>query len=189
MAGMNSIEERWLPIPGYEGRYDVSDLGRVRSWNNAGGRMAEPRIKKQTLSPGMPYRVVGLSNGHGVSRIIPIHRLVMLAFVGPLPKTFPRSETRHLNGDKLDNRLVNLRYGTAIENRLDSVRHGTNYHASATHCKRGHPFDEANTYHYTNASGNPSRRCRTCVTWQARQAYKDRHFSRQPSDTLQPDEA
>jgi hypothetical protein len=51
-----------------------------------------------------------------------VHRLVTAAFLGPLPDDM---ETRHLNGDWLDNRLVNLIYGTSLENSADAVQHGT----------------------------------------------------------------
>jgi DNA-binding transcriptional regulator YiaG len=49
-----------------------------------------------------------------------VHRLVMLAFVGPCPAGH---EVRHINGDPSDNRLVNLRYGTRSENQKDRARH------------------------------------------------------------------
>jgi len=184
---MDSTEERWLPIPGYEGRYDVSDLGRVRSLRSNHGPLSIPTAKHPTLTPSFPYLVVALSV-KGRARIWPVHRLVLLAFVGSLPDTKPRMETRHLNGNKLDNRLANLAYGSAVDNKLDAVRHGDNRHAAATHCKRGHPFDEANTYRYTNVSGNPSRKCRACATWLNREWYrrvkgKGRHLRRAPVDT------
>ena len=51
-----------------------------------------------------------------------IHRLVLETYVGPCPKGM---ECRHLNGDKQDNRLDNLCWGTRSENQKDAVRHGT----------------------------------------------------------------
>jgi hypothetical protein len=58
--------------------------------------------------------------GRGNSQCV--HKLVLLAFVGPNP---PKYECLHANGDPADNRLVNLRWGTRSENIQDAVRHGT----------------------------------------------------------------
>lgn len=55
-------------------------------------------------------------------------------------------ETRHLNGDRSDCRLTNLRYGTHSENQYDQVQHGTHAEANRTHCSRGHALGGANVY-------------------------------------------
>lgn len=86
-----------------------------------------------------------------------VHRLVMLAFVGD-----SKQEVRHLDGDPGNNRLSNLAYGTSSVNQHDSVAHGTHRSARVTHCKWGHPYDEVNTYRYTNAKGQEARDCRIC---------------------------
>lgn len=57
-----------------------------------------------------------------------IHRLLLLAFVGPKPDGLV---TRHLNGNPLDNRLENLCYGTYAENRADAKSHGTERRGSS----------------------------------------------------------
>ena len=59
-------------------------------------------------------------NGVQVTR--PVHRLVLEAFVGPRPRNM---QCRHLNGDPMDNRLANLKWGTIQENTEDKRRHGT----------------------------------------------------------------
>jgi hypothetical protein len=107
------MDERWLPIPGYEGLYEVSDMGRVRSFRRgAGGRM---------LRPGrMPAGHMSVALGRGNSQCV--HKLVLLAFVGPAPD---RHECRHLNGVPADNRLENLKWGTRGENIRDAIAHGT----------------------------------------------------------------
>lgn len=113
--------ERWLPVPGYEGFYEVSDLGRVRSLPHEtasglrGGRMLKPFRDKDG------YLRVGINiNGAKLQR--PIHQLVLLAFVGSMP---PGQQTRHGPGGKLDNRLTNLCYGTSAQNKADQDRDGT----------------------------------------------------------------
>lgn len=140
----------WLPIPGYEGRYEVSDQGEVRSlprYRSRGG-ILRPH-------PSLPggYPSVNLRKD-GAGKTMRVHALVMLAFVGPRPEG---QVTRHLNGNPLDNRLENLTYGTPTENNLDTVRHGGNANARKTHCPQGHPYTPENTAWY-----GTYRYCRTC---------------------------
>jgi hypothetical protein len=109
-------EERWLPIPGYEGLYEVSDLGRVRSKK----RSSEWRlINPKTTSKG--YKVIGLYT-NGNREVVQIHRLVLSAFVGPRPKGCFGC---HNNGIASDNKLPNLRWDTQAGNMSDKAKHGT----------------------------------------------------------------
>jgi hypothetical protein len=113
--------EQWKDVPGYEGRYQVSDLGRVRSLDHR-VRLVCHGVETTRLSPGRllkPGRSrsghVSVAIGKGNSRLV--HQLVLEAFVGPRPKG---AESLHLNHDPKDNRLSNLRYGTRSENlRMD----------------------------------------------------------------------
>jgi hypothetical protein len=142
-------EEHWLPIAGYEGLYEVSNLGRVRSTRRRGttGRVL-------AIHPnGEGYAVAPLWRNNRVARPN-VHRIVMAAFAGPCPDGLV---VRHLNGNRMDPRLVNLTYGTAQENALDRVRHATDVNARKTHCKRGHQFSAENLY---ESSGR--RYCRAC---------------------------
>lgn len=96
--------EIFKPIPGYEGIYEVSNLGRLKSqkWG-----------KERILSPGVNgngYSMADLRKD-GVRKCIDVHRLVMLAFVGESDL-----QVNHINGIKTDNRLKNLEYCTASEN-------------------------------------------------------------------------
>ena len=106
--------------------YEVSDSGMVRSWIRAvrGCKRAdEPRILRQVTNPG-GYVKVNLSCETAAGRCIrprTVHSLVLEAFVGPRPAG---AVVRHLDGDKLNNRLENLRYGTSAENAEDTIRHG-----------------------------------------------------------------
>ncbi len=104
------MSETWKDIPGFDGAYSVSDLGRVRSNSRIdfGGRNWKGRILKDANSGG--YRTVALRyNGKYVTCCI--HRLVMLAFVGPSDLW-----VNHKNGDKSKNNLDNLEYCTPKEN-------------------------------------------------------------------------
>ncbi|MEV0646080.1 NUMOD4 motif-containing HNH endonuclease [Phytomonospora sp. NPDC050363] len=144
--------ERWLPLPGYEETYKVSTHGRV--WSR-------PRRHTQggvlTVRTGMRgYTLVSLVQ-EGRQKTREVHRLVAAAFLGPRPEGM---EVRHLDGDKQNPHVSNLAYGTPSENARDKRRHGTDYNVAKTHCRNGHPYDEANTYRV--ASKPNTRICRTC---------------------------
>lgn len=157
------MTEQWKPVAGFDG-YEVSDLGRVRSWKMY---HHDPGPRFLTPSPtDSGHLRVGLTNGSEDPRTRMVHRLVLNAFVGSRPKGLV---TRHMNGDKTDNRLANLQYGTYSENQLDSVKHGTHLSARRTECVNGHPFDESNTH--TRVNGN--RACRECARL-ATQRYRSR---------------
>ncbi len=155
---MTSVLERWRDIPGWEGYYRVSDLGCVESVERIvpnGDKMMTVRQRfLRPLPNNNGYEQVQLYGDGKRSRQL-VSRLVLLAFVGPCPEGM---EVCHNDGDKRRNHLQNLRYGTSSENKLDMARHGTHHNTIKTHCKRGHPFDEANTY--VNPRGN--RDCREC---------------------------
>ena len=137
--------ERWAALPS-NARYEVSDWGRIRN-------AATGAVKRCPIGVRGGYPMAQLWTGErNLSR--PIHALVMESFEGPRPSG---AEIRHLNGNPLDNRLSNLRYGTKSENMLDAVRHGTHPQASKVLCKRGHPLSAENVY----VNGG-RRQCRTC---------------------------
>jgi len=114
-----SAEEIWVPLPGMEGRYEVSDQGRVRSVARsivrANGRRQDFRVRvlKQAIDSS-GYRMVGLVAEQG-GRPIPrqVHRLVLRAFAGEPPEG---QVACHGPGGKLDNRLSNLYWGTRSRN-------------------------------------------------------------------------
>jgi NUMOD4 motif/HNH endonuclease len=143
-------DERWEAVPGYEGRYEVSDRGRVRSIPQV---KSLGRILRQHRRTGGYYGVSLYSEGR--ARVVCVHRLVMEAFVGPQPKGW---HTRHLDGDQTNNRLSNLAYGTALDNADDVRRHGTHWQTRKTQCPRGHSYSDPA---HLQTSGS-ERRCRTC---------------------------
>jgi len=158
--------ERWLPIPGYEGLYDVSDLGRVRSWYPWRELPVPHFLRPIADSGGYLYVNLYLNKRHATKKI---HRLVALAFLGPRPAGM---QVRHLNGNSGSAALTNLAYGTPVENMQDMVLHGTNLNAAKTHCPADHAYTEANTY--TDLQGG--RHCRQCHrirTINARRAQSD----------------
>lgn len=116
--------EQWKDIPGYEGRYQASTLGRIRSIDHPvkcahnGVRMIRGRV----LSPGRYCKSGHLSVvlGHG-SNGVPVHQLVARTFLGPQPIG---TEVLHEDGNPRNNTPENLRYGTRAENILDVFRQG-----------------------------------------------------------------
>ena len=147
--------EIWKPVPGYEGLYEFSSLGRARSLTRTlpDGRRVRGRILKLSTDEN-GYLGVNLWR-HNKYKRVPLHKLVALHFLGPRP---PGMQVRHLDGNPANAALSNLAYGTNGENQLDSVRHGTHHMARVTECPQRHPYDEVNTY--ITPSG--SRACRTC---------------------------
>jgi hypothetical protein len=118
--------ETWRSVPGYEGFYEVSSMGRVRSLprkvkDSMGrvfpfpGRDLKAHVVKRTGRP----QVLLAMNGSVATFLV--HRLVMLAFVGPKPEGL---ETCHNDGDPANNCLSNLRYDTPSSNQMDRYKHG-----------------------------------------------------------------
>jgi NUMOD4 motif/HNH endonuclease len=115
MAKPPAPPEVWLPVLGYEGYYEVSNLGRVhRVGVNSGDGFLKP-------STTHGYLHVSLSRD-GDIRTHRVHVMVLSAFCGPAP--FPGAQAAHNDGDQANCRLTNLRWATGIENQADVERHG-----------------------------------------------------------------
>jgi hypothetical protein len=106
------LKEIWKDIPEYEGMYQISNLGRVKSLKSGKDKILKPR------EYGRGYMSVSLCK-EGESKNFKIHRLVMLAFVGESDL-----QVNHKNGIKADNRLENLEYCTASENTIHAYKNG-----------------------------------------------------------------
>ena len=160
--GDDRIDRRvWKPIPGWEGLYEVSDHGDVRSvdrYDNAGRRLSG-KLLSQGLRPDGKRNVALCRDGRCKSHLV--HRLVIIAFVGPAPDG---TECCHRDDDGSNNQLVNLYWGSRSDNLHDSVRNRRHYQASLTHCKHGHEFTPANTARTRRGH----RQCRACRVRQSR---------------------
>lgn len=111
--------ENWKPIAGFEGLFEVSDQGRVRSVDkyDRRGHLHKSRILRQQKSK-TGYQLVTLTvNGKGNTKSV--HRLVADAF---LPNQDNKPEVNHLDGDKSNNCVSNLEWVTKSENGLHSFR-------------------------------------------------------------------
>lgn len=115
----NSTE--WKAIPGWEGRYEVSNAGEIRTLINTRGNLLDVAVLKKQTKNNAGYACVSLSSD-GVSRMFNVHSLVMLAFVGTRPDGM---EVRHLDGNRLNPHKDNLVYGYPEDNAIDRKHHGT----------------------------------------------------------------
>lgn len=119
--------EVWKFIPGFVGYYKVSNLGRILSVERlieSGGKKAhirkiKERILKPSLSNGYCSHVLWVDHKQTTVRA---HSAVASAFIGDRPCGM---YVCHINGDRRDNRLENLYYGTPQQNCDDARRHGT----------------------------------------------------------------
>ena len=113
----NTEKDELREIPGFPG-YFASSRGRI--FSSRTGRMVELKAR---LHKGYLHVFAKTGIGRHTKKKMPVHRLVLLAFKGYPPSA--EHESRHLNGDALDNRESNLAWGTAKENAADQERHGT----------------------------------------------------------------
>lgn len=104
--------EVWLPVLGYEGHYQVSNMGNVKG------------KRKELLSPVVAakgYPTVSLSK-NGVVKNHKVHVLVLKSFCGDRP--FDGAQAAHNDGNAMNAKLSNLRWASAKENQSDIDRHG-----------------------------------------------------------------
>lgn len=107
--------EIWKDIVGYEGLYQVSNIGRVRSLprNSTKGKILKPRLQHD-------YYTVHLSkNGKTINKLI--HRAVAESF---LTNNYNLPEVNHIDGDKLNNRLDNLEWCSTSYNAIHAFKLG-----------------------------------------------------------------
>lgn len=179
--------EAWRPVVGYDGIYEVSSLGRVRSLPriSASGNRLQGRMLKRVPTP-KGYEIVTLTK-NGCQKVRSVHTLVLEAFVGPRPSGHVAC---HYDDVPTNNRVDNLRWGTYEDNAADRRRNlgvylpqGTSPSSAArderrrqeqavsTHCKNGHAFTEGNTY----VSPAGYRQCRTCKREGVARHYRANH--------------
>lgn len=157
------MTEQWRDVLGYEGCYQVSDQGQVRSldrWTRCGQyghgqKLQKGRVLIPTVSKKDGRRRVTLSVNQQ-KKLRQIAPMVLEAFVGPRPA--PDMDGCHGDGDPANDALSNLRWDTKQANYADSIRHGTNFRANQTHCKRGHELVAPNL-----AVGQRGRSCHACL--------------------------
>ena len=152
------MEEKWLPVVGFENFYQISDQGRVYSVRS--DKIMRPSVSNSGSYPMYNFCVKKKQTGKLA------HRLVLEAFDCSCP---PGQEARHLDGDSGNPALYDiegkkrLAWGTSSDNKYDEVRHGTHPQASRDHCDNGHEFTEKNTRIQFHPDGTfKQRACKEC---------------------------
>lgn len=120
------MQEVWRPVSGYEGRYEVSINGDVRSLErqkkNRGGTQRIPLRDMKQRYNHKGYKVVHLSKD-GTNAWVLVHRIVALAFV---PNPHGKPQVNHIDGNKTNNSASNLEWVTNSENMRHAVANGLN---------------------------------------------------------------
>lgn len=109
MENLNYENEIWKDIPEYEGLYQASNLGRVKSLKRPRG--LKEKILKPLITRNGYYQVA--LNKNSIAKFYKVHRLVWLVFNGQIPENM---QVNHINEIKTDNRLSNLNLMTPKEN-------------------------------------------------------------------------
>ena len=125
-TAMQNMEDIWHPVAGWEGLYEITPKGDVRSLARIvpSARRSCFTIKSKILKrwiSAQGYACVSLSRG-GKTESVTVHSLVAATFIDPRPHGM---EVCHNNGVRSDPSVGNLRYGTRAENLRDKVAHGT----------------------------------------------------------------
>lgn len=131
---LTMIEEIWRDVKDYEGKYEVSNYGRVRSLN-----YGKERVLQQCKN-SCGYLMVPLCKD-GKQKLCTVHRLVAEAFI-PNPYNLP--QVNHINEDKQSNIVTNLEWCNAAYN----TNYGTRTERS-TKANRNHPAKSKPVYQYT----------------------------------------
>ena len=165
-----SSDEEWRPVLGYEGIYEASSRGRIRSID----RIFPTKVGTLTKRKGRILAIRHTPGGHAEVKLSKncnpktrlVHQLVCESFYGPRPKGM---EVRHLNDIPSDNRVQNLRWGTRSENGRDRVRNGIEWQSNKAECPRGHPLKGGNLCPWQLEKGR--RECLACARASSRVNY------------------
>lgn len=118
---MDATPEEWREIPGFDGYYEVSNLGQVRSWRNGKwGRASEPALMNPSPMNTGYLRVTLRHDGKDHYRLV--HHLVLEAFHGPQPEG---CQGAHLDGNRENAKASNLVWASPRENSTHKLAHGT----------------------------------------------------------------
>lgn len=117
----HNTQEIWKPVRRFP-RYEVSSLGRVRSWgNHQGGLRSEPRLLTPTLGRSPKYYSISFYDRHtGRMKTESVHRVVLETFFGEAPRGY---QAGHLDGNSHNNTLSNLAWVTPKENAKHRYAH------------------------------------------------------------------
>lgn len=155
------MQENWKEIPGWEGYYEVSDTGKIRSRD----RVIKSVTGQSYVVKGQPMKLHLSDGGYlwtygskfGVQKRIWVHRAVLEAFKEKRPNGMV---AMHIDNNPLNNRLENLMWGTQKMNICQSVRDGRQANVRKKKCLRGHEFHDWNLVAFALRKGK--RSCLAC---------------------------
>jgi len=119
-GGCFVMKEIWKAILGWEGRYEVSNFGRIKGFRNGKNFLNKPRIIKPYLTK-KKYKMITFSKNNK-NKYMFVSRLVLTAFVG---KCLPGLQASHLDGNKTNNHIDNLIWESSKANNARRILHGT----------------------------------------------------------------
>jgi hypothetical protein len=167
VTGRPELGQAWEQIPGWESYYDISDHGLVWSvrrcvtYKDGHTRIVPGGLRATPLASG--YKSVYLHRNGTISGKQLVHALVLQAFVGPRPVGM---QACHMDGNRLNNFVGNLRWDTVSNNALDQVAHGRHRHKRRTHCPLDHALVGPNLVAGEVKRGR--RGCRSCACGRSR---------------------
>lgn len=139
--------EIWKPIEGFEGHYEVSNTGKIKSLERqritkgGGVTIVHERLLKQKISKFGYCEVSLLKNAK--HKTFKVHRLVAFAFI-PNPENKP--EINHKDGNKLNNSASNLEWNTPLENKRHAYANGLNGGEHIAHRKSVNQYDTEHNF-------------------------------------------
>lgn len=132
---MGPLEEEWRDIPEYEGIYQISNLGRVKSlerrvvYRNGNTRLVSSKILKSNKTPNGYLKVVLAKEGSRYTVLV--HHLMSIVFLNHIPSA-GNLIVDHKDDDKLNNRKDNLQIITIRENRNKSISKNSSKYPGVT---------------------------------------------------------
>lgn len=134
-------QEKWKPVAGFSGFYEVSDHGRIRSRErvSATGRRLKSKTVALVLNGNDSYLRVNLRDHQGTHTVKLVHRIVAETFIDN-PSHKP--EVNHKDGNKRNNHVTNLEWCTPSENQQHALKNGLRKLNSSSHSKRVGMFQE-----------------------------------------------
>lgn len=155
------MSEEWKPVVGYEGLYEVSNMGNVRLLRS--GKIAKLSTKSRSCGGYRVLTLIRYLNGVRQVKTAHVHRLVAEAFI-PNPDNKPCID--HINTDPTDNRVSNLRWSTYMENNRNPIT--WNKHLAAHRTQEYHNKMTSPEMRSMYSSEEHKEKCRLGASWHMR---------------------
>lgn len=129
--------EIWKDIPNYEGLYQASNLGNIKSLQHYNG--IKITMREKILKPYKIRKYLGVKlSKNGIRKNCYIHRLILETFT---INTYNKEQVNHINGNRYDNRLTNLEWCSGPENIKHSIQNKLHLKSQSTRAKKVNQYD------------------------------------------------